>query len=93
MPSHKTFRIKKKLAKKMRQNRPIPHWIRMRTDNTISFDESCKFLDVDFCQCSCIGWNCFAELILFVGMHFEYVSLIVLQGSGFLGDFAGPDEL
>uniref|UniRef100_A0A0E0GE29 60S ribosomal protein L39 n=1 Tax=Oryza nivara TaxID=4536 RepID=A0A0E0GE29_ORYNI len=36
MPSHKTFRIKKKLAKKMRQNRPIPYWIRMRTDNTIS---------------------------------------------------------
>ncbi|KAG7945464.1 hypothetical protein I3843_15G153300 [Carya illinoinensis] len=35
MPSHKTFMIKKKLAKKMRQNRPIPHWIRMRTDNTI----------------------------------------------------------
>nr|POE71302.1 60s ribosomal protein l39-3 [Quercus suber] len=35
-PSHKTFMIKKKLAKKMRQNRPIPHWIRMRTDNTIS---------------------------------------------------------
>ncbi|CAI8598595.1 unnamed protein product [Vicia faba] len=35
MPSHKTFMIKKKLAKKMRQNRPIPYWIRMRTDNTI----------------------------------------------------------
>lgn len=34
-PSHKSFMIKKKLAKKMRQNRPIPHWIRMRTDNTI----------------------------------------------------------
>ncbi|KAG0502509.1 hypothetical protein HPP92_002581, partial [Vanilla planifolia] len=34
-PSFKTFRIKKKLAKKMRQNRPIPHWVRMRTDNTI----------------------------------------------------------
>lgn len=29
--------IKKKLAKKMRQNRPIPYWIRMRTDNTIRF--------------------------------------------------------
>ncbi|KAF9588506.1 hypothetical protein IFM89_012056 [Coptis chinensis] len=27
--------IKKKLAKKMRLNRPIPHWIRMRTDSTI----------------------------------------------------------
>ncbi|TXG62233.1 hypothetical protein EZV62_013596 [Acer yangbiense] len=38
MPSHKTFIIKKKLAKKMRQNRPIPHWIRMRTDNTIRYN-------------------------------------------------------
>uniref|UniRef100_F6H3U8 60S ribosomal protein L39 n=1 Tax=Vitis vinifera TaxID=29760 RepID=F6H3U8_VITVI len=37
-PSHKTFIIKKKLAKKMRQNRPIPHWIRMRTDNTIRYN-------------------------------------------------------
>nr|CAD1831902.1 unnamed protein product [Ananas comosus var. bracteatus] len=37
-PSHKTFRIKIKLAKKMRQNRPIPHWIRMRTDNTIRYN-------------------------------------------------------
>lgn len=36
-PSQKTFRIKKKLAKKLRQNRPIPHWIRMRTDNTIRY--------------------------------------------------------
>ncbi|CAN6208467.1 unnamed protein product, partial [Urochloa humidicola] len=38
MPSHKTFRIKKKLAKKQRQNRPIPYWIRMRTDNTIRYN-------------------------------------------------------
>ncbi|KAG6532579.1 hypothetical protein ZIOFF_006428 [Zingiber officinale] len=38
MPSHKTFRIKKKLAKKMRQNRPIPNWIRLRTDNTIRYN-------------------------------------------------------
>ncbi|KAL4313796.1 hypothetical protein AHAS_Ahas15G0020900 [Arachis hypogaea] len=37
-PSHKTFRIKKKLGKKMRQNRPIPYWIRMRTDNTIRYN-------------------------------------------------------
>ncbi|KAJ6856364.1 hypothetical protein NC651_038084 [Populus alba x Populus x berolinensis] len=42
MPSHKTFRIKKKLAKKMRQNRPIPHWIRMRTDNTIRKQKEMK---------------------------------------------------
>ncbi|XP_071674558.1 large ribosomal subunit protein eL39 isoform X1 [Lolium perenne] len=37
-PSHKTFRIKQKLAKKQRQNRPIPYWIRMRTDNTIRYN-------------------------------------------------------
>ncbi|PKI67236.1 hypothetical protein CRG98_012377 [Punica granatum] len=43
-PSHKTFRIKKKLAKKMRQNRPIPHWIRMRTDNTIRFPQGTRNL-------------------------------------------------
>jgi large subunit ribosomal protein L39e len=27
--------IKQKLGKKQRQNRPIPYWIRLRTDNTI----------------------------------------------------------
>ncbi|UYV65189.1 RPL39 [Cordylochernes scorpioides] len=36
MSSHKTFRIKMKLAKKARQN--IPQWIRMRTDNKIRFN-------------------------------------------------------
>jgi large subunit ribosomal protein L39e len=34
-PSNKSFKIKKVLAKKQRQNRPIPQWIRMRTGNTI----------------------------------------------------------
>ena len=34
-PSYKTFKIKKHLAKKAKQNRPIPHWIRFRTNNTI----------------------------------------------------------
>ena len=34
-PSNKTFKVKKILAKKQRQNRPIPQWIRLRTDNTI----------------------------------------------------------
>ncbi|KAF3599538.1 hypothetical protein F2Q69_00039156 [Brassica cretica] len=42
MPSHKSFMIKKKLAKKMRQNRPIPHWIRLRTDNTIRYTVHCQ---------------------------------------------------
>ncbi|CAG08354.1 unnamed protein product [Tetraodon nigroviridis] len=34
--SHKTFRIKRFLAKKQKQNRPIPQWIRMKTGNKIS---------------------------------------------------------
>uniref|UniRef100_A0A8C0S878 Ribosomal protein L39 n=3 Tax=Canis lupus TaxID=9612 RepID=A0A8C0S878_CANLF len=33
MSSHKTFRIKQFLAKKQKQNRPIPQWIRMKTGN------------------------------------------------------------
>ncbi|KVH48445.1 Ribosomal protein L39e [Cynara cardunculus var. scolymus] len=49
MPSHKSFMIKKKLAKKMRQNRPIPHWIRMRTDNTIRSDLLCSHGPPDLC--------------------------------------------
>uniref|UniRef100_A0A2K5INA5 Large ribosomal subunit protein eL39 n=1 Tax=Colobus angolensis palliatus TaxID=336983 RepID=A0A2K5INA5_COLAP len=35
MSSHKTFRIKRFLAKKQKQNRPIPQWIRMKTGNKI----------------------------------------------------------
>ena len=34
-PSQKTFKIKKHLAKKAKQNRPIPQWIRFRTGNKI----------------------------------------------------------
>lgn len=32
-PSQKTFKIKQKLAKKARQNRPIPQWFRLKTDS------------------------------------------------------------
>ena len=35
--SHKTFRTKRTLAKKAKQNRQVPQWIRMRTDNKIRF--------------------------------------------------------
>eukprot|EP00310_Coccolithus_braarudii_P020292 CAMPEP_0183352720 /NCGR_PEP_ID=MMETSP0164_2-20130417/30026_1 /TAXON_ID=221442 /ORGANISM="Coccolithus pelagicus ssp braarudi, Strain PLY182g" /LENGTH=51 /DNA_ID=CAMNT_0025525235 /DNA_START=23 /DNA_END=178 /DNA_ORIENTATION=- len=38
MPSQKSFKIKKILAKKKRQNRPIPQWIRMRTGNKIRYN-------------------------------------------------------
>ncbi|XP_028339096.1 60S ribosomal protein L39-like [Physeter macrocephalus] len=35
MSSHKTFRIKRFLAKKQKQNRPILQQIRMKTGNKI----------------------------------------------------------
>jgi len=38
MPSHKRLKTKITLAKKMKQNRPIPQWIRLRTDNKIRYN-------------------------------------------------------
>ncbi|XP_039285795.1 60S ribosomal protein L39-like [Nilaparvata lugens] len=39
MSAHKTtFKIKQKLAMKLKQNRPIPQWVRMRTGNTITYN-------------------------------------------------------
>ena len=37
-PSQKSFRIKKILAKKQRQNRPLPQWFRFRTDSNITYN-------------------------------------------------------
>ena len=34
----KTFRTKRTLAKKQRQNRPLPQWIRLRTDNAVKYN-------------------------------------------------------
>ncbi|XP_054524879.1 large ribosomal subunit protein eL39-like [Pan paniscus] len=38
MSSHKTFRIKPFLAKKQKQNCPIPQWIQMKTGNKIRYN-------------------------------------------------------
>ncbi|KAH3884976.1 hypothetical protein DPMN_008962 [Dreissena polymorpha] len=38
MSAHKTFRTKMKLARKQKQNRPIPQWVRMKTGNTIRYN-------------------------------------------------------
>ncbi|XP_075396878.1 large ribosomal subunit protein eL39-like [Tenrec ecaudatus] len=35
---HKTFRIKRFLAKKEKQNGPTPQWIRMKTSNNIRYN-------------------------------------------------------
>ena len=41
--SHKTFKIKRFLAKKQKQNRPIPQWIRMKTGNKIRYGFSSTY--------------------------------------------------
>ncbi|XP_043849411.1 60S ribosomal protein L39-like [Dromiciops gliroides] len=38
MSSHKTFRIKRSLAKKQKQNHPIPQWIQMKSGNKIRYN-------------------------------------------------------
>ncbi|KAM7132650.1 large ribosomal subunit protein eL39-like [Molossus nigricans] len=38
MSSHKTSRIKRFLAKKQKQNRPIPQWTRMKTGYIIRYN-------------------------------------------------------
>ncbi|XP_014395515.1 PREDICTED: 60S ribosomal protein L39-like [Myotis brandtii] len=38
MSSHKTFGIKRFLAKKQKQNQPIPQWIPMKTGNKIRYN-------------------------------------------------------
>ncbi|CAD7673612.1 unnamed protein product [Nyctereutes procyonoides] len=38
MSSHKTFRLQGFLAKKQKQNRPIPQWIRMKTGNKVRYN-------------------------------------------------------
>ncbi|EMR09985.1 60S ribosomal protein L39 [Pneumocystis murina B123] len=42
MSSHKTFRRKIILARAQRQNRPIPQWIRLRTNNRIRYNAKRK---------------------------------------------------
>ncbi|ORX34357.1 ribosomal L39 protein-domain-containing protein [Kockovaella imperatae] len=37
-PSQKTFKIKQKLAKAAKQNRPVPQWFRLKTDNKIQWN-------------------------------------------------------
>ncbi|TIA86991.1 hypothetical protein E3P99_03478 [Wallemia hederae] len=36
--ANKTFRLKRTLAKKQRQNRPIPQWFRLKSDTNIQYN-------------------------------------------------------
>lgn len=37
-PSHKALKIKLKLARKSKQNRPVPYWFRLKTDSKIRYN-------------------------------------------------------
>ncbi|AET41421.1 60S ribosomal protein eL39 Ecym_8130 [Eremothecium cymbalariae DBVPG len=38
MAAKKSFKIKQKLAKAKNQNRPLPQWFRLKTNNTIRYN-------------------------------------------------------
>ncbi|KAL7066222.1 putative 60S ribosomal protein L39 [Cryptosporidium serpentis] len=38
MGANKGFMLKKRLGKKMKQNKPVPHWCRLKTDNKIKYN-------------------------------------------------------
>ncbi|KAJ2850898.1 60S ribosomal protein L39 [Coemansia brasiliensis] len=38
MPSNKSFRVKRVLGKKQKQNRPMPHWFRMKPEVTKGYN-------------------------------------------------------
>lgn len=38
MGAIKSYRLKKRLGKKNKNNRPMPNWIRMRTGNTVRYN-------------------------------------------------------
>ncbi|EJP66803.1 hypothetical protein MY4038_006979 [Beauveria bassiana] len=38
LQSLKSFRTKQKLAKSQKQNRPVPQWIRLRTNNSVRYN-------------------------------------------------------
>ncbi|CAB4253291.1 similar to Saccharomyces cerevisiae YJL189W RPL39 Protein component of the large (60S) ribosomal subunit, has similarity to rat L39 ribosomal protein [Maudiozyma barnettii] len=38
MPAQKSFRTKQRLAKAKKQNRPLPQWVRLRTNNTVRYN-------------------------------------------------------
>ncbi|KAJ2234284.1 60S ribosomal protein L39 [Coemansia sp. RSA 485] len=37
-PSHKSFKVKRILGKKQKQNRPLPQWFRLKTDTKIRYN-------------------------------------------------------
>jgi ubiquitin fusion degradation protein 1 len=45
MPSHKTFKIKIKLAKKAKQNRPVPVWFRYKKDTKIRYNNKTSLIN------------------------------------------------
>ncbi|KAJ1946605.1 60S ribosomal protein L39 [Kickxella alabastrina] len=37
-PSNKSFRVKRIIGKKQKQNRPLPQWFRLKTDTKIRYN-------------------------------------------------------
>ncbi|XGW28710.1 hypothetical protein V3C99_008474 [Haemonchus contortus] len=64
MAALKKFFIKQKLAKKQKQNRPMPQWARMKTGNTVD-EVQCKEAPLETYQAEAVNFLCIA---VFFGM-------------------------
>ncbi|CDR95368.1 ribosomal L39 protein, putative [Babesia bigemina] len=43
MGALKSTTLKRHLGKKMKQNRPLPHWFRLKTDNKIRYNAKRRY--------------------------------------------------
>ncbi len=90
-PSHKTFKIKRILGKKQKQNRPIPNWIRFRTDTKIRYNAKRRNWRRTKCMYCIHVANYLSEsLSLFSGYEieaFDYIS-IKFTGSKLISNYA-----
>ena len=82
MPSHKTLKIKKVLAKKQKQNRPVPQWVKLN-------EYFCKKNSIVFGRFECVQATQFdttANVVTGVVLNSNYKFLlmtIILNNSKF----------
>ena len=66
MGAHKTLLMKKRLAKKQRQNRPLPNWFRYKTDNNIRYNAKRRHWRRTKLK---IYWSSFHDLFKLILIH------------------------
>ncbi len=68
MASHKTLKIKKVLAKKQKQNRPVPQWVNVTLNLNLSF----KILSFRFVCVQEIQFDTTQNVVISVVLNLNY---------------------